>query len=109
MYDTIQYEVTEAEMIAEVTLDRPDHTNALSGELIDELVDAVETAEDDDDVRVIILTGQGDNFSAGYDMSGSGHQGGVPPALIYPFVMNLHEAKECPESWSMPRVRKNPG
>lgn len=149
--------------MALLTLNRPEKMNALSGELITDLRDAIERAEEDSDVRAIVLTGAGDAaFSAGYDIEPGGddddpvptvdalmdkfedstvhvhaiwdcnkpviaavngyclaggsdiamacdiviasedsefgypglRMAGVPPTLIYPFVMNLHEAKE---------------
>jgi enoyl-CoA hydratase/carnithine racemase len=69
-YETIQYSVDEA--VAVITLNRPDALNALSHELEDELHAALSEAENDDAVRVIILTGAGRAFSAGYDIAGSG-------------------------------------
>lgn len=163
MSDTIKYEVRQDDAVAVVTLNRPEKMNALSGELISELRSAIERAEADEDVRVVVLTGAGDAaFSAGYDIEPSGTEedpvptvdnlldtfedstvhvhaiwecnkpviaavngyclaggsdiamacdlvissdeaefgypglrmAGVPPTLLYPFVMNLHEAKE---------------
>lgn len=163
MSDTIKYEVRQDDSVALVTLNRPEKMNALSGELISELRGAIERAEADEDVRVVVLTGAGDAaFSAGYDIEPSGTEedpvptvdnlldtfedstvhvhaiwecnkpviaavngyclaggsdiamacdlvissdeaefgypglrmAGVPPTLLYPFVMNLHEAKE---------------
>jgi enoyl-CoA hydratase/carnithine racemase len=163
MADTVKYETREEGAMALLTLNRPEKMNALSGELITDLRDAIERAEADKDVRAIVLTGAGDAaFSAGYDIEPGGddddpvptvdnlmdkfedstvhvhaiwdcnkpviaavngyclaggsdiamacdiviasegsefgypglRMAGVPPTLIYPFVMNLHEAKE---------------
>ena len=52
-----------------ITLNRPDKLNALSHELRDALSAALQRAADDDEVRVVVLTGNGRAFSAGYDMS----------------------------------------
>lgn len=163
MSDVVTYEHRESDAVALLTLNRPEKMNALSEALITDLRDAIERAEDDDAVRVIVLTGAGDAaFSAGYDIEPSGddddpvpsvdslldtfeestvhvhaiwdcnkpviaavdgyclaggsdiamacdlvfaseesefgypglRMAGVPPTLVYPFVMNLHEAKE---------------
>jgi enoyl-CoA hydratase len=49
-----------------LTLNRPEKLNALSYELIDELMDCLNALERDDSVRCLVLTGQGDKaFSAG--------------------------------------------
>jgi enoyl-CoA hydratase len=65
-YDHIDYEVTEA--TARVALDRPEKLNALSSDLLEELEDALERAADADGVRVVVLSGNGRAFSAGYDI-----------------------------------------
>lgn len=51
-------------------LNRPDRKNALNGELIEAVVAAVRAAAVDDDVWVIALTGNGDAFCSGLDLSG---------------------------------------
>ena len=56
---------------AVLTLNRPDKLNALSYELIDELMIHLDTIESDASVRAVILTGSGDKaFSAGADIAG---------------------------------------
>ncbi len=61
------YEVAEG--IATVTLNRPDKLNAWTGQMAIEVRAAMEAAEGDEKVRVIILTGAGRGFCAGADMS----------------------------------------
>jgi enoyl-CoA hydratase/carnithine racemase len=65
-YDEIQYEVTER--IATLTLNRPDRLNAWTPTMESEVFDALRSADADDNVRVIILTGAGRGFCAGADM-----------------------------------------
>jgi enoyl-CoA hydratase len=52
-----------------LTLNRPAKLNALSGELVEQLVVAVDAANADPDVRVIVIAGAGRAFSAGYDLT----------------------------------------
>ena len=52
-----------------LTLDRPEVRNALSGELVEQLTEALEAAGRDDAVRVVVLTGTGRAFSAGADLA----------------------------------------
>src|SRR6218665_3125318 len=67
MYDNIIYEVSEGAV--KITLNRPQVFNALSTELIKELTKAVETASQDETVRVIVITGTGDKaFCSGADL-----------------------------------------
>jgi enoyl-CoA hydratase len=52
-----------------LTLNRPDKLNALSSEVVRELRAALARAAADDEVKVVVLTGAGRAFSAGYDLS----------------------------------------
>ncbi len=55
--------------VARITLNRPEKMNALSQELMFEFNEALHDLEADDDVRVIIVKGEGRTFSAGYDLT----------------------------------------
>jgi enoyl-CoA hydratase len=66
-YEQIRTDVDE-DGIAAVTLARPDKRNALSIRLRSELTDALAGWADDERVRVVILTGEGPAFSAGFDL-----------------------------------------
>ncbi|MFC2041181.1 enoyl-CoA hydratase/isomerase family protein [Chloroflexota bacterium] len=67
-YNTIILEKKDG--IAKITLNRPKAMNALSEELLSELVAALDDIEKDDSVNVVILTGAGRAFSAGRDLQG---------------------------------------
>jgi methylglutaconyl-CoA hydratase len=54
--------------IATITLNRPDKRNALNGQMIKELLHALTRLREDNDVRVLLLKGQGDHFCAGADI-----------------------------------------
>jgi enoyl-CoA hydratase/carnithine racemase len=56
--------------IVTLTFNKPEKKNPLSQEVINELLWALDDAEAADDVRVIILTGAGNAFSAGADLKG---------------------------------------
>ena len=60
--------LTKEDAIATITIDRPGVMNAISRRVYAELDDAFTTAEDDADVRVIIVAGVGDHFGAGHDL-----------------------------------------
>jgi enoyl-CoA hydratase len=69
MADELLYEVQGG--IATVTLNRPDQRNALNGELLAALVEAMKQARDDEAVRAVVLTGAGEKvFCAGADLGG---------------------------------------
>lgn len=67
MYDEIKYEVDGPSAI--ITLNRPEALNALTNNMMEELKHALATAEADDAVVGIILTGEGRGFCAGMDMN----------------------------------------
>lgn len=58
--------------VALLTLDRPEHRNAFSGPMGESLGRAYAACDEDDDVRVLVLTGAGDAFCAGADFSVTG-------------------------------------
>lgn len=75
--------------IATITLNRPDRRNALSTPMIERLEELLARAEDDPDVRVVVLTGAGNAFCAGGDVQqfdADGGEGGgateVDPAAV---------------------------
>ena len=64
------------EDVRTLTIDRPDARNALNGEVLQGLVDGLDEADRDPDIRVVVLTGAGDRvFCAGADL-GAGMAGG---------------------------------
>ncbi|VIO71666.1 crotonase/enoyl-CoA hydratase family protein [Bradyrhizobium ivorense] len=66
-YETIKYSV--AEQILTITLNRPDKLNAFNATMQQELIDAFDCADKDDEIRAIIVTGEGRAFCAGADLS----------------------------------------
>ena len=65
-----------------VTLNRPERQNAINGEMLVRLYDACVMADEDDDIRCLILTGAGGNFCSGADlkdMAGGHADAELPP------------------------------
>ena len=54
--------------VAVLTLDRPDRRNALSVALRDEIVDRLQVLAADEELKVVVLTGAGEVFCAGFDL-----------------------------------------
>jgi enoyl-CoA hydratase/carnithine racemase len=65
MTDVVLYDV--ADQVATLTLNRPDRLNAWTDEMEARYFDLLEQADDDPDVRVIVVTGAGRGFCAGMD------------------------------------------
>ncbi|WP_372739845.1 enoyl-CoA hydratase/isomerase family protein [Neptunomonas sp.] len=74
-FTTIRYETQGS--VALLTLSRPDKLNAINSVMIQELHQAMDKAESDEEVRVIILQGEGRAFSAGFDINGGTSQGDI--------------------------------
>lgn len=67
-YQFILYEISES--IATITINRPEVRNALTQALMEELADAIDQADEDPEVRVLILTGAGEKaFVGGADIN----------------------------------------
>ena len=66
VYEQILYEIKDH--ILTLTLNRPDHLNAFTPQMRKELIDALDRADADDQVRAIIVTGAGRAFCAGADL-----------------------------------------
>ncbi|MBS3941245.1 MAG: crotonase/enoyl-CoA hydratase family protein [Actinobacteria bacterium] len=75
---TIRYE--RDGHVARITLDRPERGNGLTRQVIEELAVAVEHADLDPQVRVMLLAGSGTGFCSGYDLVDSAETlGRTPP------------------------------
>jgi enoyl-CoA hydratase/carnithine racemase len=66
-YETILTDISET--IFTITINRPDKLNALTTQMIHDLIAALDAADADDTVRAIIVTGAGRAFCAGADLS----------------------------------------
>ncbi len=55
-----------------ITLNRPERLNAFNGQMMTEMMDAFDDADADDNVRAILVTGEGRGFCAGADLSSGG-------------------------------------
>jgi enoyl-CoA hydratase/carnithine racemase len=60
-----------ADRIGMITLNRPDHRNAMTPELLDAFSEAIDEARNDREIRCLVITGSGRCFSAGADLRSS--------------------------------------
>lgn len=93
MSDEVRYEVDGR--VARIALNRPERRNALSRSVMAELVDCFLDADENDDVRVVALTGTGDRaFCAGADLKEMDENARGSRAIGIPMTgpaRNLHE------------------
>jgi enoyl-CoA hydratase/carnithine racemase len=69
-YEEIRYEVRDG--VLTITLDRPERLNAFTVRMSQELINALDRADADDEVRAVVLTGAGRGFCAGADLGDGG-------------------------------------
>lgn len=62
-------EITTTDHVQHIALNRPDKANALDRNAFDELTQAFQAADQNEDVRVIVLSGKGKHFCAGIDLT----------------------------------------
>lgn len=69
-FETIRYDLSDG--VLTITLNRPDRLNAFNEVMRAELIAAIDAADEDDDVRAVIFTGEGRAYCAGADLGGGG-------------------------------------
>ncbi len=82
--------------VARVTINRPKHYNAFTGDTLKELTLAFEDAGADDEVGVVVLTGAGDKaFCAGGDVNWE-KEGGLERQIVEPYTLHVTVSR-CPK------------
>jgi enoyl-CoA hydratase len=100
-YTNIRYE--SLDRVARITLARPQRRNAQSVELLDELDQALQHASADEKIRVIVLAGDGDHFSAGHDLKDAAmHRRQITPEDRYDFE-DARYLGYCIRLWETPK------
>jgi enoyl-CoA hydratase/carnithine racemase len=69
-FEHIRYDVADG--VLTITLNRPDRLNAFTETMMNELIAAFDASDADDDVRAVIVTGEGRAFCAGADLAAGG-------------------------------------
>lgn len=87
-YETIDLSVSDA--VATLTLNRPEAANGMDMQLMQDLADAVQTCEENAQIRAVILTGSGRYFSAGGDLSAFSSDMERLPRLLGELTLYLH-------------------
>ncbi|MFB6189431.1 MAG: 3-hydroxyacyl-CoA dehydrogenase/enoyl-CoA hydratase family protein [Halapricum sp.] len=98
---TREYEQIEVEVdgsVGHITIDRPHRMNTITVDMLEEIEHAVETFEDDDDVRALLVTGAGDRaFSAGFDAASAAPGSGLEATEMSRFGQQVFgKFEECP-------------
>lgn len=100
-YQHIQYE--SLDRVARLSHARPHRRNAQNVELLDELDHGLQRAVADPEIRVIVIAGQGDHFSAGHDLKDAAmHRRQITPEDRYQFE-NERYLGYCLRLWDAPK------
>ncbi|WP_419925957.1 enoyl-CoA hydratase/isomerase family protein [Candidatus Poriferisocius sp.] len=85
-------QVVSAPPILTLTLDRPQRRNSLTDDIVLALIDTLEAASADEEIRAVLLNAVGDNFCSGFDLAGRAGSGSRPrPGSIsrrMPYLVN---------------------
>lgn len=92
-------EVRKDGYIGYVVLNRPDKLNAFTWDMYGTLCDAIDEVEVDNDIRVVVIKGEGRCFSAGFDLSEPGFDDHVEYRRRYDRLANLSRRK----IWNLPK------
>lgn len=87
-YQTLSYDVSDHILL--LKLNRPEQMNAFTVEMCNELIHAFDHASNDDDVRAIVVTGEGRAFCAGMDLSKEGNVFGLDESM-QPTLSDLND------------------
>ncbi|MFX1261522.1 MAG: enoyl-CoA hydratase/isomerase family protein, partial [Promethearchaeota archaeon] len=100
MSDEVLYEVEDG--VAIITINRPEKYNALNTDVVNAMRNFFQKAEEDPEVRAVILTGMGEKaFAAGADITAFP---GRDSKTVRPFVENGQAACTYIESLSIPTI-----
>lgn len=87
-YETILFEQDGGAL--KITLNRPDKLNAFTDTMLDELIDAFNRANDDVNIRVVVLAGAGRGFCAGQDLASAVERGARNGNFSYSEHLRAH-------------------
>ena len=100
-YENILYEKQRGGVL--ITLNRPEALNALSPDLVAALHSAFTEAENDPEIRAIVLTGAGRAFSAGFDIAGDRAPNvwpyGIPEGSSVAELLDRWRTQDRPDKW----------
>lgn len=88
--------------IATIRLNRPERKNAFTLEMVDQWAEALRSAENDRDVRVVVLAGTGDAFCAGIDLDMFADRERTPLAEKELLAKRVHQVAYAAEGLSKP-------
>ncbi|NMN96716.1 enoyl-CoA hydratase/isomerase family protein [Antrihabitans stalactiti] len=96
------FEYHVSDHVATIRLNRPERKNAFTLDMVDQWAEALRSAEADPEVRVVVLTGTGDAFCAGVDLSKLADRERTPLAERELLTKKVHQVAYAAEALSKP-------
>ena len=96
------FEYTVSGYVATIRINRPEKKNSFTLDMVDQWAEALRSAESDPDVRVVVLTGSGDSFCTGVDLSLFGERERTPLAEKDMLAKRVHHVAHAAEALSKP-------
>lgn len=106
LYEPEQIEFSVEGTIATIALNRPEVRNALNGQMLSEMREAMLEADDRQDIHVIVLKGNGKDFCAGYDLNMS-YEGRGEKTQLGDYKYREAGKRFDDDCWSMERTQEN--
>lgn len=105
-YETLLLDVADSG-VATITLNRPKVLNSLNTTLLQELIAAVDVVEADNNIRALVITGNGRGFCAGADLAeGGGSEGEKPKDPAAALIANGHRTEKSMKALHNPLISK---
>jgi methylglutaconyl-CoA hydratase len=103
-FETIRIETDDG--VATITLSRPEVKNAFNDVMLGELLEAYGELESDPEVRVVVLTGEGDSFCAGADLNYMKHTANFTVDENFADAMKIADVMEKIHTLAKPTVAR---
>lgn len=100
---TTRFEVRD-DGVAIITLDRPEKLNAFDERMIHEIRTIMWTANFDDRIKIIVITGAGRAFCSGRDINGLDYENNLPTRMYRAYVRASHEMMDDFEAIEKPVI-----
>jgi enoyl-CoA hydratase/carnithine racemase len=100
---TTRFEIRD-DGVAIITLDRPEKLNAFDERMIHEVRTIMWTANFDDRVKIIVITGAGRAFCSGRDINGLDYENNLPTRMYRAYVRASHEMMDDFEAIEKPVI-----
>ncbi|NUP30717.1 MAG: enoyl-CoA hydratase [Streptomycetaceae bacterium] len=102
--DAPDLDYSVADHVAVITLNRPHHKNAFTLEMVDAWADALRRAEQDPDVRVVVVTGAGNAFCSGVDLDAFAERERTPWSEKTLLTSRIHQVAFAAEALTKPYI-----